>query len=214
MFFRNRQKQVESKIAEYIEQASACMDKAKQAVDDYCGSGDRDALDHSYGEIHQYESHADDIMADIEVMLFSEALFPESRGSILELLEKMDGLPNHAESTIRMLLHQHIPIPGEYAPAIVDLFNVSCRAAETLFQTAKQLFSDFTSATVGVGKVDQLESESDTMEARLIEQVFSSSLDGFEKLLLRDFIHHIAHIADRAEVAGNLIRIIVATRSI
>jgi predicted phosphate transport protein (TIGR00153 family) len=214
MFFRSRQKEVESKIAEYLEQASVCMDKANKAVGDYCRSSDHDALHLAYNEIHGAESLADDLRTDIEVMLFSEALFPESRGSILELLEKLDGLPNHAESTARMLLHQHIPIPGEYAPAILELFEVSCRAADTLFKTVKQLFSDFNSATVGVGKVDQLESEADAMEANLIERVFSSDLDGFKKLMLRDFIRHISQIADRAEIVGNLIRIIVATRSI
>jgi len=214
MIFRNMQKEVESRIGTFIEHARRCMDLTQASIESYCKSGDRNSLKEEYAQIHSAESAADDMKAEISCMLFSESLFPESRGVILELLDKMDGLPNHAESTARMMLHQHVTIPEKYASGIIDLLNVSCRASRTLFESAIQLFSNFTSATEGIEKVDQLESEADSLETGLIERIFSDSMGGFEKLLLRDFVQHISQIADRAEVVGSLIRLIVARRSI
>ena len=43
---------------------------------------------------------------EIEVMMYSKALFPESRGDILTLLETIDRVPNQAEAVVRMLLNQ------------------------------------------------------------------------------------------------------------
>jgi predicted phosphate transport protein (TIGR00153 family) len=77
-----------------------------------------------------------------------------------------------------------------------------------------RLFTDFTNATVAVGKIDELESEADLAENMLIEHIFSSDMDGFNKILLRDLVQHIAAISDRAENVGDRIRLIVAKRSI
>ena len=49
----------------------------------------------------------------------------------------------------------------------------------------------------------------------LIEKVFSSTdCDGVQKLLLRDVIVNIAGITDKAENAGDCIRVIAAKRMI
>ncbi len=214
MIFKNRQKEVESLVEAYREQASGCVELARVSIEQYCNGGDFRELEQSYAEVHRLESRADDIQSDIGFLLFSESLFPESRGTLLELVEHTDRVTNHAESTVRMILRQHIELPQAYAGDTVELLEVSCRAAKTLYQTVGTLFSNFTAATEGVGKVDQLESEADLIEGRLIERIFSdSTLDGWKKLLLRDFVQHVAHIADRAENVGDLIRIIVAKRS-
>ncbi len=214
MLFRNKQKEIESRIEEYIRQASECIQLARTAITDYCGNGDRESLAGKYGDVHRVESLADDIVVEISDMLFSESLFPESRGAILELLENMDSIPNHAESAVRMILYQHIEITSEYSEGIIELLNTSCKAGQILLQAASKLFSNFTAATVDIGKVDQSESEADLIEARLIKSIFSSQLEGCSKLLLRDLTQHISQIADRAEVAGKRIRLIIAKRCI
>ena len=88
------------------------------------------------------------------------------------------------------------------------------REDEAMGIAAVILVSDYTTATVAIGNIDELESEADKIEADLIEKIFSSDMDGFEKIMLRDFIKRIAQISDRAENVGDRIRIIVAKRSI
>ncbi|HDY65678.1 MAG TPA: DUF47 family protein [Phycisphaerae bacterium] len=83
-----------------------------------------------------------------------------------------------------------------------------------MIESARSLFTDYTNATVAIGKIDELESDGDTIEGKLIEKIFTSNMDGFEKILLRDLVKQISQISDRAENVGDRIRIIVAKRSI
>ena len=213
MIFMTRQKKIESQLAQYREKIALCVEKFHQAVKQYCDTDDRSQLQRDFLEVHQLESHADDIRREIEVMMYSKALFPESRGDILGLLETMDKVPNQAEATVRMLLTHHITLPPEMRPQILEMIDVSGRCVRALLDGAEKLFTDFTNATIAVGKVDQLESDVDHMQADLIERIFAGDLPGIEKLLLRDLVRYIGHISDRAENAGDRIRIIVAKRS-
>ncbi len=147
-------------------------------------------------------------------MMYTKALFPESRGDILGLLETMDKVPNEAEAAARMLLNQHIQIPQWLRPGVLQLVEVCCRCVDALVDGVNKLFVEYTSATVLVGKVEELESEADHIESSLIERIFSSDMDGTEKILLRDLIQHIAEVSDRAENVADRIRIMVAKRRI
>jgi predicted phosphate transport protein (TIGR00153 family) len=132
----------------------------------------------------------------------------------MEVLELLDKIPNHAESCVRMVLTQHIIIPPEFGPDVMKLVGISQHAVTHILEATRTLFNDYTSATVSVGKVDELESDGDRCEATLIENLFSGTRDGFEKILLRDLFQHIGKIADRSENVGDRIRILVAKRRI
>lgn len=214
MFFTSRQKQVESLIASYCDEVRNCLDAFCATVEGYCKNPDRDQLAANSMKVHRYESHADDIRRDIEVMMFSKSLFPESRSDIMSLLEAMDRVPNHAESATRMILNQRVEIPPEYHTQMIELVEVSLRCVNAMLEATTKLFEDFTTATLIVGRIDELESAIDHIEAQMVEQVFASDLDGFSKIMLRDVIIHIAGISDRAENVGDFIRILVAKRKI
>ena len=212
--FKNRQKQVQARIGRYCEEVARCMGTFQKALMDYCQDSSREQLQAHYIEIHKFESHADDIRREVEVMLYTKGLFPESRGDILVLLEMMDRVPNQAEYSVRMILNQHISIPEEYVTEILQLVDVGCRSAEAMLESARCLFTDYTNATVAIGKIDELESDGDRIESDLIEKIFTSDMGSFEKILLRDFVKYVSQIADRAENVGDRVRIIVAKRSI
>ena len=65
--------------------------------------------------------------------MYTKALFPESRGDILGLLETMESVPNHSESTVRMILNQHIRIPDELTNDIMRLVELTCRGWDASF---------------------------------------------------------------------------------
>ena len=139
--------------------------------------------------------------------------FPESRGDILGLLEAVDRVPNHTESSVRMVLQQHITIPAELSADVLALVDACARCAEALIEGVNLLFKNFLAATVSVGQVDELESQADRLEGQLIDRIFSSDLDPLSKILLRDLVQRLGGVADRAESAADRIRIIVAKRS-
>ena len=98
MIFLNKQKKIESQLAEYRHSISDCLDAFKDAISQYCLTMDRTRLQEAFTHVHCAESKADDIRRAVEVMMYSKSLFPESRGDILGLLEAMDKVPNQAES--------------------------------------------------------------------------------------------------------------------
>jgi len=214
MIFKSKRKELQNQISLYCRELHRCLEILQTSLKEYCENPDREVLKANTARIHEVESHADDICGEIEVMMYSKAVFPESRGDILGLLEAMDRVPNQAESVLRMVLNQYIEIPEEYDKKILQLTDTCCRAAEAMRTAGEKLFTDYTTAAVAIGNIDELESEADKMEAILIEKVFSSDMDGFKKIILRDLIKHIAQISDRAENVGDRIRIIVAKRSI
>ncbi|MBN2211204.1 MAG: DUF47 domain-containing protein [Sedimentisphaerales bacterium] len=214
MFFISRQKKIESAIHLYCEKVALCLDRAVDAVGTWFGSNDRRELHQRMNKVHQAESQADNIRRDIEVMLYSKSIFPESRGDILGLLEALDKVPNQTETVVRMLYIQHIHIPEAYRPGIIELLEVARRCTTALIDATGKLFSNFPAVGAAVGKVDQLESDADVLENTLIESVFASEMDGFDKIMLRDVIHRLAHICDRAETAADRISIIIAKRKI
>jgi predicted phosphate transport protein (TIGR00153 family) len=126
----------------------------------------------------------------------------------------MDKVPNHAESSVRMIIVQHISIPDFLCEGLERLTDVTCRCVDAMLDSAKKLFAEYTGATVAVGKIDESESESDRLESELIDRIFTSRIDGTHKILLRDLVQHLAEISDKAENVGDRIRIICSKRSL
>jgi predicted phosphate transport protein (TIGR00153 family) len=214
MLFASKQKKIEEQLTDYRHKVALCLDGFYQALRQYSESKDRKQLEENFVKVSRIESEADDIRREIEVMMYSKALFPESRGDIMGLLEAVDKVPNQAEAAVEMLLTHRIEIPEVFGSKILRLAEICHRCVETLLDGMGKLFTDFTNATAAIGQVDELESEADKLEAVLTELIFASQIDGYDKLLLRDLVANIAAVADRAENAGDRIRIIVAKRKI
>ncbi len=208
-----RQRQVEARLREYCGEVTASARVFREAFAAACEGCSRERLREIFGRLHQAESNADDIRRATETQMYTEALFPESRGDILGLLEAVDRVPNHEESSVRMVLHQHITIPEDLRTEMLDLVDACARCVDALVEGVSLLFKNFLAATVSVGQVDELESLADRLEAALIERIFSGGLDALSKILLRDLVQRVGGVSDRCESAADRIRIIVAKRS-
>ncbi len=214
MIVPRKQRRVQELITQYNEQVDICLEEFQSAVIAYCDRHDREKLAEDSVKVRSAESRADDIRREIEVLMYSKALFPESRGDILGLLETMDKVPNQAEAAVRMVLNQHLVIPADLVPETREMVQVSRHCIEEMIGAVDSLFSNSLNATAYVGKVDQLESDVDHLEEQLISRIFTGSEEGWMKILLRDFVRKVASISDRAENTTDRIRIMVAKRSI
>ncbi len=212
--FTNHQKEVEEKLAKYCQAVADCLEQFDLVMRTFCDDRNRERLGERIVDVHAAESHADDIRRDIETQLYAKALFPESRGDLLGLLETMDRVPNSAETVVRMIYNQRLDIPTELTPLVLEILTLTTRAVHALLESVGKLFSDYTAATVPIGTIDELESCVDGVEAKMIQRIFDSDLDGFQKILLRDLTRGLGSITDRAEAVGDCIRILVAKRSI
>lgn len=210
--FQNRQRQVEEQLHEYRTVVDATMQGLLNLFRDI-GEGERiERLAELVDVIARSESRADEIRREVEVLMYSKALFPESRGDILQMLEAMDRIPNQAEKIGKELLAYDLGIPKKLRQDFFRLTSGAVDCVGALLEASEKLFSDFTNAGVAVGRVDELESAVDELEADLIARIFRSDRADLDKILLRDVARNIAGICDRAEDAGDRIRIMVATR--
>jgi len=214
MFFVNRQKKMEEQFYEYCKEVSCCLDVFKQSFEQYSLNNDCDILSDNACKLHKAESRADDIRRDIEVLMYSKSLFPESRGDILGLLETMDRMPNQAQTAVRMMLNQRVQVSPVFWPRVLEMVTVSHRCVHIVLDATAKLFKDYVNVAAMVGKIDELESETDHIEADLIRRIFASDMDGIDKLLFRDMVQHIESVSDRAQNVADRLRIIVAKRSV
>jgi predicted phosphate transport protein (TIGR00153 family) len=209
-----KQQKVQEQISLYNGHVVSCLDVFKRTFADICSTTGIEKLREGYSDVQAAEKAADTTRRALENMMYTEAVFPESRGDILGLIESLDKVANHAESAVRMVLNQHIEIPGEYYASIADLVTTSHKCVITLVRAVEQLFDSFVDAAVTVGEVHRLESEADAIEEKLVDRIFTSDQSDLQKILLRDLVQHLSTIADRAESAGDRVRIMVAKRSV
>lgn len=209
-----RQKQLEEGLASYRDEVLESVREMVKTFERCSGAYDICFLKECSDAVHAHERRADDLRREVEVLMYTKALFPESRGDILALVETMDKVANQAEKVVWMMRTHRLVIPAPFQPGMLHLARVCLTCAEALVEAAGRLFSNYAAATEAIGRVDQLESEADRLEAELTEAVFASSLDGFQKLLMRDLIHHLAQLSDRTQNVADRVRIIVAKRSI
>ena len=209
-----KQKHLEALLAEYQNEIRATVSEMIKTLEKCSGDYDSSFLKDSVRDVHLHERKADDIRREIEVLMYAKALFPESRGDILALVESIDRIANQSEKAVWMMQTHHLTIPPAFQPGILTLAKVSAEAASELLEASAKLFTNYKIAAEFLGKVDQLESEADRIEATLTEQVFLSDLEGVRKILMRDLIHNLAQVSDRAHNVADRIRIIIAKRSI
>lgn len=214
MRFASRQRRIEKQLAEYRREVQLCIAGMHRLFKEYYEKNGDINLERFIARVYRNEGRADDIRREIEVAMYSKALFPESRGDILGLLETTDKVPNQAEHVVVMIKTHHITIPEAFRGGIEELADTCHRCVKALLKGQRYLFNDYAHATEAVGKVDELESKADHLETQLIDQVFTSDLDGLQKVLLRDLIQSLAAVSDRAENAGDRIRLMVAKRGI
>jgi uncharacterized protein len=212
MLFINRQREIQDKMTMYCCQVSTCIMLFKEALLKHCQNADFEQLRTDFIRLHSAESLADDILKEIQVLMYGKSLFPESREDIMQLLNAMDNVPNRTEKSLQEILIKHIQIPEIMTGGLLQLADICCLCVNTMVDSAENLFKDFANAASSIDKIDKLESEADELEARIIEKVFSLDLKDLDKLLFCNLVRYISSICDRAESAANLIHIIVVKR--
>lgn len=214
MFFGGKQKILESLIDRYLTRVQDCLDRLEACLEASLAGEPFELIAEKARATHQAESQADDTRREICILLYGKALFPESRGDILAVIESTDKLANAAESVARQILHERLQIPAELGEDFRELLRRTRACAGELLRGVRMLFEDYHSAVHLADRVDGLESRADEMEFSLIERVFRSGLGTGEKILLRDLIRRIGDIADRAEDTGDRVRIAAIKRRV
>ena len=214
MFDHKRKKQIEELFEEFrfevINSVSALKTAILTVVDPQ-----KTELDDAIRMVRISESKADNLRAELEMLLYGKSLFPESRGDILSLLEATDKVANHAESVAVMLKTHNIKMfPDFCVSSILTIINYGVNITKALSDAEEVLFKNYHQALPLIGKISQIESDADDVEILLTEEIYKSDIDPYKKLIISEWIRILSSICDKAEDASDLIRIIVAKRGL
>jgi uncharacterized protein len=166
-------------------------------------------------DISTVEHVGDALRRDLEELLYTQTLIPESRGDVLELLESMDGLLDRFKGALWRFDIEQPDIYPELHDDILELASCSVECVEAMVRSARAFFKDLTAVADHLHKVSYWESQSDKVSTRLQKLVFSKDdLPLSYRMQLRDFIRHMDKISDRAEDVADKLRIYVIKRSL
>jgi hypothetical protein len=214
-FFFRKQREVEGLIEEYVHSVEIAQDLFLQSMETYLQLGKcSPTFEVLAVETHKAESRTDDIQEKIVKLLHEKALVPDLRGDILGLLETIDEIPDLFDRILSSISDQKIVLPEALNLDFRELLAVSLEACALTFESVRSLLGRGKRAARLLFRTDQLESQGDHIEKRMIVRIFESDWDALPKILLRDLTHRMGDIADSAVQVCRQVNLIVTKRRV
>ncbi len=213
-FFFKKESRVEELIYSYIENFQLIYGNFEKAVLCCIQQPLCEEFDFLKRQTHKYEAKADDIIDEINNLMYGKVLIPDSREDIMKLLLAIDKIPGHLEIVLSMLKYQHLVIPKEIIPETLDLVKISLSSCEALSKQVITLLKKGKGLRELMNKIDRYESHCDHIETELIQQVFNSEIDPFIKLQLKELIICMGDISDQADRVSKLVNILSLKRRV
>ena len=211
--FKNRTG-IEKEIDNFLDLASESGLIFVQGMNAYLADNTESFEEHLRHMV-ETEKEADTLRRSIEDLLYRKTLIPESRGDVLELIERMDALLGQFKGVMFRIENERPAIPKKYSDGLKALNNCSVQTVESMTLSLRAYFKDISQVADHMHKVAFWETESDKAATRLQKAIFADDkLDLAEKMQLRGIIKHTDNIADQAEDLADKLAIFVIKRSL
>lgn len=163
---------------------------------------------------HKMESNADDLRRDIELLMYEKSLMPESRRDLLEVIEMIDRIPNCEESILSLIISQDIELSDHIKDDMSELVSLSIDTVELVIKATNACFNAVGDMDELARLIDNNESVGDHLERKMIEKIFSLTIDTGEKILQKEYVLQLGHICDLCESVKDKLVITNIKRSI
>ena len=215
-FFFGKANRVEALVYEYLNALQQCKDNFSQAMSACLlyGAGSEDFEFH-IGQTHKHESRGDDIVLEINNLMYGKALLPESRSDIMGLLEALETLSNRFEHILYMIQTQNVAVPRCIWSDMNEMVKLSVECCELVVSQVETLFKKDGDLRALMAQIDAKESHCDHIERKIIITTFKdASIAPFEKLQLRDLVEALSDVSDLADRISKRINIISLKRKV
>ncbi len=214
-FLFKKQKMVENLIGEYTRSVEIAQEMFLQSMETYFQTGQcSPTFEVLSVETHKTESRADDILDKIVKLLHEKALVPDLRGDILMLLETTDEIPDQFDRILANICNQKIVLPESLNMHFKELLTLSLEACTLTMESVRSILDRGDRAARLLFRTDQLESQGDQVEKRIMVRIFESDWDPLQKILLRDLTQRMGDIADSAVQVCRQVNLIVTKRRV
>ncbi len=205
---------IENEIDSFLNLASESGLIFMQGIDAYL-LNDLDTFSEHLSHSVETEKEADILRRSIEDLLYRKTLIPESRGDVLELIERMDALLGRFKGMMFRVEIERPNINPQFHNGLKSLAHCVVEAVEAATLSLRAYFKDISKASDHIHKVAFWETEADKVSTSLQKAVFNNNELGLDlKMQLRDLVRSIDKIADHAEDLADTLAIYVIKRSL
>lgn len=213
-FFFKKEQHLETLIYSYLENLENVHSHFVRGLNLCLEAGFCDDIDFLVDQTHKFESKADDIREEINQLMYSKALIPESREDIMGLLEAIDQIPRYFELVLNMIKTQKLVIPEFLGTDIKELVRISIESCNLVIKQVDVMLKQKEGIRALMATIDQNESHCDHIEIRMITRIFDSDLDPFQKLQLKEMVVVLGEISDQADRVSKRINIVTMKRRV
>jgi len=213
-FLFKKENLVESLIYKYLENFQLTQKNFTKAISSCASDYNCEAFDFLFNQTHKYESKADDIIDEVNNLMYGKVLMPESRGDIMTLLHALDKVPHYFESVLFIIKYQRLVIPEALTMDIQELLRISIESCRLLSKQVILFLKKENGIRALVSTIDTNESHCDHIERNIITKIFKSDIDPFLKLQLKELVIKMGDISDQTDRVSKMINILSMKRRV
>jgi predicted phosphate transport protein (TIGR00153 family) len=215
VFTLRKNKQIIEQLEDFFAAAQSTLEKTLKSLEYVIENGRDSHFETLVEEISEEEHLADNIRKTIEHKMFSQSLLPETREDILEIIEKMDNIPDTCEKVVYMVADQQITPIKKINAEIIELVKVGMECFKYTFEAARDFLGRMQNIKALMEKVDNYEHIADKLERKMIRIIFSqNSLTPGEKHIHKELVKEIGNISNESKRTAQRIIIASAKRSV
>ena len=213
-FLFKKENQLNNLISNYLENLVKTQEHFVKAMDTCLDEGICDEFAFLVEQTHKFESKADDIRDEINYLMYSRALIPESREDVMNLIEQVEVIPRIFELVLHLIRTQKIKIPDFVLPEVKDLIRMSVESCDLMIKQIDLMLKNRQGIRALMTTIDHNESHCDHIERSLMTKVFDSSLDPIHKIQLKELIIAMGEVSDQADRVSKRVNIMVLKRRV
>jgi predicted phosphate transport protein (TIGR00153 family) len=213
-FLFKKEQQLESLITQYLENLTRTQEHFVKAMDTCLDEGLCGEFAFLIEQTHKFESKADEIRDEINYLMYSRALIPESREDIMSLIEQVEVIPRIFELILHLIRSQKLKIPDFIVLDVRDLIRISVECCELMARQIDLMLKNRPGIRALVSTIDHNESHCDHIERSLMLKVFESDMELVHKLQLKELIIAMGEISDQADRVSKRVNILTLKRRV
>ena len=213
----------DSPVVPIQDHGAVCYRAAKELVELFkaVAKGDWDKVEESRHKIVDLENQADDLKRSIRAQLPTGMFMPVSREDLLDLVLLQDKIANRARDISGLVVGRRMSIPAAIKDSMLAYVARNVDAAKQARKTIRELDELYETSFKGqeaqlvtelVDQLDTIENDTDQMQieirARLME--IENELNPIDAMFLYQVIEMVGDIADRAEVVGRRLEVLLS----
>jgi len=202
---REREEQVLSRMATFVDQVVVIVDKLQDVVQQFAAER-YDELAKAAHELDELESAADDSKEAILDQVSLGGVFPMHRADLARLVASMDNIANLATGVADRISMRRLSLPNEARDLLVRMAALDLEAVKALRDAVVAMNTDLRAAIKLAGAVDKIESRADDAYCDIYRLMFEMDIDYKTFHQLKAIIERLENIADRCSQNAELLR--------